>query len=207
MGWSAPWVALGVSVLAVGWFVRWLRLPKAERSWFGFRSLLARLIRRGFGGYKQPFNTPDDRLPEPLVRTRRVLVIGAGLAGISSASKLASCGFQVTLRDANPYLGGKVGAWNVETKDGTQLEVDHGFHAFFRHYYNLRCFLEDTGVSANLVPIDDYVILERGDGVKPGRAWSFRDVETSPVLNLIALAKGGLYRWRDILLGPALHKM
>jgi isorenieratene synthase len=166
------------------------------------RPWLAVLIRRGFGGYEQQINRVDESAPEVAVKPKRVLVIGGGLAGISSAANLAARGMDVTLREKSSYLGGKIGAWHVQADDGTRLEVEHGFHAFFRHYYNLRRFLDASGVSRNLKPIDDYLII----GAR-GQRWRFRDVEPTPVLNLIALASAGLYRWRDILLGPAVHKM
>jgi len=64
------------------------------------------------------------------------------LAGIGAASLLGERGFDVTLFERNPYLGGKVGAWDVSFGDGYATKVDHGFHAFFKHYYNLRLFME-----------------------------------------------------------------
>ena len=121
---------------------------------------------------------------------------------MGAACDLSERGLSVTLLDKNPYLGGKVGAWYESAEDGTRLEVEHGFHAFFRHYYNLNRFLDRTGVRAHMKAIDDYLIVE-----KDGTEWRFADVEPSPVLNLIALAKGGLYRFRDILFTRALHEM
>ncbi len=202
---TTPWLLAGLAVMLGGFWLRWRRLTPAERTFFTLRNALARLIRRRFGGYEQRVNEVDDTAPVRLpadAEPKRVLVIGGGLAGISSAANLAERGFCVTLRERDPYLGGKVGAWTITADDGTELEVEHGFHAFFRHYYNLQRFLRRTGASEHLTPIDDYLILEQS-----GRAWRFRDVEASPVLNLVALAKGGLYRFRDILLGPALHEM
>ncbi len=72
-------------------------------------------------------------------------MVGAGLAGIGAASLLAERGFEVTLFERNSYIGGKVGSWDVPFADGNTTKVDHGFHAFFRHYYNLRSFMEKIG--------------------------------------------------------------
>lgn len=167
---------------------------------------LARRIERRFGGYVHSLIAVNERLPTAIKVDRahapRVAVIGAGLAGLGAACDLAERGFAVTLLEQNAYLGGKVGAWRETSADGVELEVEHGFHAFFRHYYNLRSFLERTGLTKNMVPVADYLILEAS-----GKAWSFRDVEATPVLNLLALMRRGLYRARDILFTRALHEM
>ena len=201
-GLSAVWIGLGVaSSVAIVIALRWCFLPPEDRGFLTLRRWLASVIRSRFGGYEHRFNEPDESKPLSLAAPKRVLVIGGGLAGISTAANLAERGFDVTLREKEPYLGGKVGAW-TEDVDGEQLDIEHGFHAFFRHYYNLNRFLDRTGIRQHMRSIDDYMILE-----SDGRTWSFRDVETSPVLNLVALARGGLYRFRDILFTPARDKM
>lgn len=193
-----------VPFLLAVWLVRWLVLPAQDRSFLTFRKQLAGLIRKRLGGYKHHHNHDQmgSSSPRRLERERSVAVVGAGLAGLGTAAILADRGFKVTLIDRNEYIGGKIGAWNDTTADGKAVEIEHGFHAFFRHYYNLNNFLDRTQVRKNMKPIDDYMIIER-----TGRRWTFKEFETSPVLNLVALAKGGLYRFRDILLGPAMHEM
>lgn len=186
--WS--WASIVVAFIAV-----------AVALYYAVPPLLAKLIRRGFGGYEHQINDVDESLPLRPCKQRSVLVVGGGLAGISAATHLAERGFEVTLREKANHLGGKIGAWN-ETIDGQELEVEHGFHAFFRHYYNLNRFLDKTGVRKNLVPIDDYLILGSS-----GERWQFRGLATAPILNLVALWRRGMYRMRDIVLGPALHEM
>src|SRR6185295_9363176 len=44
-------------------------------------------------------------------RPRAVLVVGAGLAGMSAAIRLAERGYAVRLVERNAHLGGKLGAW------------------------------------------------------------------------------------------------
>jgi isorenieratene synthase len=200
-------LVLLVCVVSLWGFARAARARRSTRAPRGVvSSWLARRIERRFGGYVHALVAVNEDLPLTLAADRahapKVLVIGAGLAGMGAACDLAERGFAVTLLEQSSYLGGKVGAWRERSADGTELEVEHGFHAFFRHYYNLQTFLQRTGVSKNLVPVHDYLILEA-----TGKAWSFRDVETTPVLNLIALMRRGLYRARDILLTRALHEM
>ncbi|MEZ4451795.1 MAG: FAD-dependent oxidoreductase [Nannocystaceae bacterium] len=128
-------------------------------------------------------------------------MIEGGLAGLSAAGALAERGLAVTLFEREPHLGGKCAGWQEEV-DGERVDVDHGFHAFFHHYYNLNAFLGRVGLDAALRPIDDYLIQERD-----GKRWRFADVDPTPVLNLAALARAGLYRIRDIVLSRARDPM
>jgi isorenieratene synthase len=178
---SLAWVAAALVVLVV------VAAPRALRA----------LVKRRLGGYRQAFNQPDARAPLAPASPRSVLVIGGGLGGIAAAAGLAERGFRVTLAEEKPALGGKLGARTITTARGEELPVEHGFHAFFRNYYNLRAFLERSGVAAHLRPIDDYVILDHA-----GRGWRFAGVEPTPVLNLVALWRRGLFSLREILLGP-----
>lgn len=160
-------------------------------------SWLAWLIERRLGGYRHAFNVVDERAPRRLETPRTVAVIGGGLAGLSAAALLAERGFKVTVLEKNSYLGGKLGAWRERLSDGFEADVEHGFHAFFRHYYNLSAFLERVGVR-KLKSIGSYVILAR-----EGKRWVFDDSDRVPLLNLVALARKGLYSLTEVALGPA----
>ncbi|HUJ89464.1 MAG TPA: FAD-dependent oxidoreductase, partial [Syntrophorhabdales bacterium] len=39
---------------------------------------------------------------------KKILVVGGGIAGITAALELASCGIQVTLLEAGPSIGGRM---------------------------------------------------------------------------------------------------
>lgn len=89
----------------------------------------------------------------------RVAVVGGGLAGVAAACVLAERGAQVVLREAAPALGGRLAAWPVQVLGETQ-EMDRGFHAFFRHYANLRALLRRIDPQLSfLQPLQDYPIL------------------------------------------------
>ncbi|MBL8918171.1 MAG: FAD-dependent oxidoreductase [Myxococcaceae bacterium] len=129
---------------------------------------------------------------------RRVAVLGGGVAGLTAAVTLARRGFEVDLFEANAHLGGKLGSWKVELAPGEAAWVSHGFHAFFANYFNLNRFLDSLGLRRGFESIGEYVILGTdGAEVRFGR------LETTPVFNLIALAKAGVYRFRDVLKAPA----
>lgn len=167
------------------------------------RSWLARAIQRGFGGYRHVVAEVDGRLPLRVEGPpRRVAVIGAGLAGMGAAARLGQRGVAVTLFERNHHLGGKLGAWIDRASDGSEVRVEHGFHAFFRHYYNLDAFLRELGLHQRMRSIGEYVIA-----LRDGRRISFGGVDTTPVLNLLSLARHGLYDLREVAMGPAGREM
>ncbi|WP_372718857.1 NAD(P)-binding protein, partial [Immundisolibacter sp.] len=119
------------------------------------------------------------RLEKPL----RVAVLGGGLAGVAASCILAERGAQVTLLESAPGLGGRLAAWPVEVA-GERFEMDRGFHAFFRHYYNLRALLRrvDPALSG-LLPLADYPILT------PAGPLSFANLPANALLTLWPLMR------------------
>ncbi len=138
-------------------------------------------------------NSPDASLPQKIATIKKVAVIGAGIAGISAAANLSERGFQVDLYEKNDYLGGKLGAWKFQS-NGETLEVEHGFHAFFRQYYNLRDFMQRVGIFENLITIDDYIIW-----LKNGEKYGFKDVDKTPGLNILSMYKQKLFPFYTFL--------
>lgn len=180
----SPWWLIPILLM-----LAWLALRRGWLEWaFG------RVIERKLGGYRQAANVPDPALPrEPRGTIPRVAVLGGGLAGIGAASALGERGIGVTLFERNAYLGGKIGAWKVPLGDGEQT-VEHGFHAFFRQYYNLNRFLDRLGLRKGFREIEDYVIFD--SDLQPQ---SYGGVETVPALNIVDLGRRGFYRWRDVI--------
>jgi carotenoid phi-ring synthase / carotenoid chi-ring synthase len=182
-------IALVTTVLIV---FSWRSGRTPARSW------IAHGIRRRLGGYRHRITRVDETRPHRLACERRIAVIGGGLAGMGAAAELAERGFRVTLIERNPYLGGKIAGWHEQLDDGFETRIEHGFHAFFRHYYNLNGFLERVGAHGALRSIGDYVIQARD-----GRRFSFARVNPTPGLNLLSLARHGLYDLRRVAFGPA----
>lgn len=159
-------------------------------------------IQGAFGGYVHRVNQVDASLPMTTASGKRVAVIGSGLAGMTAAVVLAKRGLAVELFERESYLGGKVGSWPVELADGTTQHVEHGFHAFFRHYHNLNRLLKRLGVARSFRPIEDYLImtLDRGN-------FSFRDVRTTPVVNILSMLGKRVYTLSDVLRDPRTMRM
>ncbi len=166
------------------------------------KSIISKGIEKKLGGYKIQLNKLDSSLPEKLSKEKCVGIIGGGLAGVSAAIFLAERGFTVKIFERETYLGGKVGSWSVKFDDGFSTNVEHGFHAFFRQYYNLRSLLKKIDSYKHLIPIDDYSILTKNFG-----DFGFKDISTVPILNILSMAKTGIYSYKDAMTNPGFRKM
>ena len=126
----------------------------------------------------------------------RVVVVGAGIAGLAAATGLAERGVAVDLVERQPYLGGRVGAWTELLPDGTEVAMNRGFHAFFRQYYNLRNLLRRIDPALKMLrPVDDYPLID-----SQGRTDTFRGLPLAPPLNAMVFAlRSPTFRLRDLV--------
>lgn len=84
-----------------------------------------------------------ERTPIPSAESGcRVVIVGGGLAGLASASALASRGMAVTLLESRPRLGGR--ASSIIDRD-TGETIDNCQHVAMGCCTNFRLFCEDTG--------------------------------------------------------------
>ncbi|KAL1546060.1 9,9'-di-cis-zeta-carotene desaturase [Salvia divinorum] len=80
----------------------------------------------------------------------KVAIIGAGLAGMSTAVELLDQGHEVDIYDSRSFIGGKVGSF--VDKKGNHIEM--GLHVFFGCYNNLFRLLKKVGAEKNLLVKD-----------------------------------------------------
>jgi isorenieratene synthase len=172
------------------------------------RFSLALRIRRKFGGYRHVVVSDQSSLAHSHSPKRegygqtRVAIIGSGLAGLRAATLLQKRGFQVEIFERNAYLGGKIGAWSVPLQTGEVATVEHGFHAFFPHYYNTDRFLHEMKVRSSFRPVEDYLIVARD-----GQMLRYGAIARTPFINLASLLWHGHYRIRDALFNPRLLRL
>jgi carotenoid phi-ring synthase / carotenoid chi-ring synthase len=125
----------------------------------------------------------DPRLPRAAPGGTEAVVVGGGIAGTSAAVVLAERGVAVTLLEAAPTLGGRLGAWPHTLPDGTEQVVEHGFHAFFRHYDTWRAVLRRIDPELSFLrPVGGYPVISQ--------QWPPEDLTglpAAPPLNLLAL--------------------
>lgn len=101
----------------------------------------------------------------------RVIVIGAGIGGLSAAIRLAASGFTVTVYETNDRVGGKMS----EIESGG-FRWDTGPSVI-----TMRHVLEDTFSAAGRV-LSDYVTLLQSTRLRvtsgwTGRAWTYRQIQ------------------------------
>jgi squalene-associated FAD-dependent desaturase len=79
---------------------------------------------------------------------KKVIVIGGGFAGLTSAAYLAKNKFQVTLLEASPKLGGR--AYSFLDKENNTI-IDNGQHILMGCYYETIKFLSLIKASNNFI--------------------------------------------------------
>ncbi|BCJ59915.1 FAD-dependent oxidoreductase [Micromonospora endophytica] len=131
------------------------------------------------------------RVPQPVT----AVVVGGGIAGMSAAVVLAERGVEVTVLEAAPALGGRLGAWPERLADGSSQINEHGFHAFFRQYYNWRGILRRIDPALRFLrPVPGYPVLSA-----QWPAEEFGRLPPAPPANLLTLlARSPSLRLRDL---------
>ncbi|MDB2447087.1 oleate hydratase [bacterium] len=84
-----------------------------------------------------------EKLPEGV--KRNALIIGGGVAGLSAALELAERGYSVTIREAAPFVGGKLHTRREQLSVGV-FNVEHGLHLWYHQYYVFEDILKRIGV-------------------------------------------------------------
>ena len=90
----------------------------------------------------------------------KIVIAGAGLAGIAAAKYLSDAGHRVVLLEKRAVAGGKASSW--QDADGDWLES--GLHVFFGAYRNLLQFLRETNLYDNLVWMPHTLTFSQPDG-------------------------------------------
>ena len=76
-------------------------------------------------------------------KTPKVVVVGAGWAGLGATYHLAKQGYDVTLLEAGSYPGGLVAGW----KTAAGRSVEAGIHGFWYPYRNIFSLVNELGLN------------------------------------------------------------
>ncbi|BFG15559.1 hypothetical protein CerSpe_018330 [Prunus speciosa] len=122
--------------------------------------------------------------PRP-AKPLKVVIAGAGLAGLATAKYLADAGHKPILLEARDVLGGKVAAW--KDKDGDWYET--GLHIFFGAYPNIQNLFGELGIDDRLQWKEHSMIFAMPN--KPGEfsRFDFPEVLPAPLNGIWAILK------------------
>jgi len=117
----------------------------------------------------------------------RVVIAGAGLAGLSCAKYLVDNGHIPILLEARDVLGGKVAAWKDE--DGDWYET--GLHIFFGAYPNMLQLFKELDIEDRLQWKSHSMIFNQPEEPGTYSRFDFPDlpapiISTSPVAKICA---------------------
>ena len=141
------------------------------------------------------------KLPHLLKKRKKVVVIGGGLAGLASSYELSRRGFEVTLLEKAPQLGGKIASWDIDV-NGEKFKMEHGFHGFFPQYYNLKSIVNEINIQNNFQSLDFYSVVFKDNKYAPEE---FRPSHSSFPWNIVdlALSSHNSLKWGINLTNPA----
>ena len=105
-------------------------------------------------------------LPRLLTQPKKVVVVGAGLAGLACAYELSQRGFEVTLLERSPNLGGKIASWTIQVGNET-FQMEHGFHGFFPQYYNLKSLVKELEITEQFRSLKYYSVVFKQNQYAP----------------------------------------
>ncbi len=99
-----------------------------------------------------PAPSPDNTAsPEPDASTRSVIVVGAGIAGLTAANALVTAGLDVTVLEARDRIGGR-----THTVDVADVAVDLGASWVHTPKRNpVACLARDAGIELQSLNPDD----------------------------------------------------
>jgi hydroxysqualene dehydroxylase len=101
---------------------------------------------------------------DPIRKPMRVLVLGAGWAGLAAAVEATRLGHHATVLEASRALGGRARALIVTLPDGTQTMLDNGQHILIGAYSQTLQLMSELGVDTGSALLRMPLTLRYPDG-------------------------------------------
>ena len=108
---------------------------------------------------------------------KKVIVVGAGMAGLAAAYRLRKAGVDVTVLESSDHVGGRIG---TESRDGYMIE--RGAQLITSTYRNALGLVKELGLEAELRPTSPWMAI-----VKDGRP---RRMPSGAMFPIYALTSG-----------------
>ncbi|TFJ83066.1 hypothetical protein NSK_005637 [Nannochloropsis salina CCMP1776] len=100
-----------------------------------------------------PPKNPHDPRTLPEGKSRRVAVVGGGLAGLSATLELAERGYEVVIYEASDVIGGRLHSRRETVlEDGSSFHIEHGFHGWFEQYFQFKDIRNRLDINGNFRP-------------------------------------------------------
>jgi protoporphyrinogen/coproporphyrinogen III oxidase len=91
---------------------------------------------------------------------QHIIVVGAGIAGLTAGYRLAQAGFGVTVLEASDHVGGRM---STLVREGYRLDV--AASGITTRYKEMMALIDDVGVGSEVVAAPDLVGIVRGGEV------------------------------------------
>jgi oxygen-dependent protoporphyrinogen oxidase len=116
--------------------------------------------------------------------SERVVVVGAGLAGLTAAFRLRQAGFEVLVLESSDRVGGR-----VRTLERDGYRVDVGASILMSSYRNMAALIDDAGLREAVVPASDLTGFLRGGTVHRFHNHSLAGLARTGLVSLEAKAR------------------
>ncbi|MBA3533374.1 MAG: FAD-dependent oxidoreductase [Ardenticatenales bacterium] len=121
---------------------------------------------------------------------KRVVVVGAGFAGLTVAKRMADGGHEVILLEKRAIFGGKCSSWQDEVGDS----IESGLHVFFGAYEEIYDLMREVGIYENIL-WKEHVLTYT---LNAGERFEFRTMRApSPMHLLPAVFKNHYFTWAE----------
>ena len=129
---------------------------------------------------------------------KRILIIGAGWAGLAAAIQVTQAGHHATVLEAARAIGGRARALNVTLPDGKEAVLDNGQHILIGAYVETLKLMQTVGVDnqKTLLRMPLALLYPDGNGLQLP-SWKKPWFAGADVATGIFRAKG--WSWRDKL--------